>query len=189
MRSGLLALMLLAAVGCTSTHYMRDAEPTPPPGPGETKVIVYRTAVLGGVDNFPVYDLSDDEGKLLGFTETDAYFEYRCEPGRHLFLTWHEGEAFIEAELAPGKTYYLQAWSKFGIVSSRPGFSPETPGSEEFRELQKRWSELRCRELVPDLGAEFEKDHAERVRKSKAAWAAGVPKPKLLPPEAGEPTP
>jgi len=186
---GGLALLLLSAVGCTSTRYMRDAEPTPPPGPGETKIIVYRTAVLGGVDNFPVYDLADDAGKLLGFTETDCYFEYRCEPGRHLFLTWNEGETFVEAELAPGTTYYLQAWSKFGIVSSRPGFAPTAPGSDAYLDLQQRRTRLRCRELDPILGAEYEKNHAERVRESKAAWEAGVRKPKVLPPEAGEPTP
>lgn len=168
-----ISLLLLSAIGCTSTSLMRDAEPTPPPGPGEAKVIVYRTAVLGGVDNFPVYEISPDGSKLLGFTETGCYFEVRCEPGRHVFLTWREGEAFVEAELEPGQTYYLQAWSKFGWVSSRPGFAPVHAGGDDWRELQKSLPDLRCRELVPEKGAEYERDHEDRVRRARAAYEAG----------------
>src|SRR5579872_7341934 len=149
------ALLLLAA-GCSTTGYMRDAMPTPPPGPTEAKVVVYRTAVVGGFDNFPVYEYVKDDGKLLGFTETGCYFVYRCDPGKHFFLTWGEGDAFIEADLAPGKTYYIQAWSKFGIVSSQPGFAPVLPGSDAFRELEKVWTDLRCRELNPDKASEYE---------------------------------
>src|SRR6516162_8842751 len=95
---------LLAA--CSTTSYMRDAQPTPPPGPDEAKVIIYRTATFGGADNFPVYELvGDEDGTLLGFTETDRYFEVHCPPGKHLFITWGEGEAFIEADLEGGRTY------------------------------------------------------------------------------------
>ncbi|MBV8878939.1 MAG: hypothetical protein JO332_03135, partial [Planctomycetaceae bacterium] len=136
---------------------------------------------------FPVFEIIDDSGKLLGFTETDCYFEYRCEPGRHLFLTWGEGEAFIEAELAPGKTYFLQAWSKFGLVRSRPGFAPVAPGSDSFRELQKRWPELTCRELNPEKGADYERSRAEKVKEAKSEFEAGVKAAKVLPPDEGEP--
>jgi hypothetical protein len=184
MKSGVIVL-LLAAAGCTSTGYMRDAVPTPPPGPTEAKVVVYRTAVLGGVDNFPIYEYLNDDGKLLGFTETDCYFEYRCDPGKHFFLTWGEGDAFIEADLAPGKTYYLQAWSKFGILSSRPGFAPVLPDSEAYRELEKDWPRLQCRELDPGKAAEYEVRKEDRVRKARELYEANRKEAKTLTPEEG----
>jgi hypothetical protein len=184
MRAWFAASLLLAA-GCTTTEYMRDATPTPPPGPDEAKVVVYRTAVLGGVDNFPVYDFVDKDGKLLGFTETDCYFEYRCEPGRHLFLTWGEGEAFIDADLAPGKTYYIQAWSKFGILSSRPGFAPAPPGSDAYRELEEAWSRLRCRELNPSRAPSYEYRKEDRVLQARADYEAGRPPAKTIIPDEG----
>jgi len=182
------ALLLLAA-GCTTTSYKRDAQPTPPPGPCEAKVIVYRTAVLGGVDNFPIYEAIDDDGKLLGFTETDCYFEYRCPPGRHFFLTWGEGEAFIDADLAAGKTYYIQAWSKFGLLSSRPGFAPVAPDSQEMRELQKKWPELRCRELDPAEAASYNYAKRKRVQQARDTYEEGRKPATPLPPEEGEPAP
>jgi hypothetical protein len=185
----MLPALLLLAAGCTTTGYMRDAQPTPPPGPCEAKVVVYRTAVLGGVDNFPVYEAVDDDGKLLGFTETDCYFEFHCPPGRHFFLTWGEGEAYIDAELAAGKTYYIQAWSKFGVLTSRPGFAPVAPDSEEMRELQKKWPELRCRELDPAAAPSFEYEKKRRVRQAREAYEAGRKAATPLPPDEGQPAP
>jgi len=168
---------------------MRDAKPMPPPGPNEAKVVVYRTAVLGGVDKFPVYEYVHEDGKLLGFTETGCYFEYRCVPGRHFFLTWGEGDAFIVADLAAGKTYFIQAWSKFGLVTSRPGFAPVLPDSDAFRELQKAWPSLRCRELDPDKASEYELREEDRVKQARSAYEAGIGTTKPLTSDEGQSTP
>jgi hypothetical protein len=189
MKTVLVPALLLLAAGCSTTGYMRDAKPTPPPGPTEAKVVVYRTAVVGGFDNFPVYEYINDDGKLLGFTETNCYFEYRCDPGKHFFLTWGEGDAFIEADLAPGKIYYIQAWSKLGILSSRPGFAPVAPGSEAFHELEKSWPELRCRELDPDKAVEYELRKEDRVREGRAAYEAGRKAAEQLKPDEGRVSP
>jgi hypothetical protein len=185
----ILPTLLLLAVGCSTTGYMRDAIPTLPPGPKEAKVVVYRTAVVGGFDNFPVYEYVNEDGKLLGFTETGCYFEYRCEPGKHFFLTWGEGDAFIEADLAPGKIYYIQAWSKFGILSSRPGFAPVAPGTDAFRDLEKAWPELRCRELDPDKAPDYELRKEDRVREARAVYEAGHKAAERLEPGEGRVAP
>lgn len=151
-------LALLAA--CTLTGEMRDAAPSPPPGLGEAKVIVYRTATFGGADNYPVYEIVHDEGRLLGYTETDCYFEVRCAPGKHLFAAVGEGEALVEADLAPGKTYYIRATSKFGILYSRPGFAPVGKESRHFAEVERVIPALRCRELDPRAKRRPRKDLA-----------------------------
>ena len=67
----LLCALPLVLAACGTTSYTRDTQPTPPPGAGEAKVAVYRSKSRGGGKHFPIYDATDGEGKLLGFTETE----------------------------------------------------------------------------------------------------------------------
>jgi hypothetical protein len=164
------AFLLLGLAACSTTSSMRDAQPTPPPGPDEAKVIVYRTENFGGAKHFPVYDDAGPAGKLLGFTETGCYFEFRCLPGRHLFFTWGEGDAFIVADLEPGKTYYIRAFSRFGILEPRPGFAPVGTRSEEWPKLDSILPKLRCRELEPEEAAAFEKKNRNAVMHLKEGF-------------------
>lgn len=177
--------LALAATGCSTTEYMRDARPTAPPGPGESKIIVYRTSAFGESAHFPVFEIDDEGGKLRGFTETDCYFEVRCAPGVQLFLTWGEGDEYVEADLEPGKTYFLRAYSKFGLVRPRPGLQPIHQGSKEWDELQKVWPTLRCRELDPGRSAEFTASIQDRLRESHRSYVQGVKAPRTIRPEDG----
>ena len=189
MKHHLPAVLLLAA-GCMSTvQTMREGKPTPPPGPDEAKVVVYRSSAFGGIDHFPIYEYMNGDGKLMGVTETDCYFEYRCPPGKHFFLTWGEGDAFIEATLDAGKTYYIQAWSKFGIISSRPGFGPVGKDSEAMKELRAAWPRLRCREIDPADVTYVETRDEARLQKAREAYEAGSKSAKFLRPEDGLPEP
>ncbi len=181
-----LTILPLALAACSTTAYMRDAEPSPPPGDDEAKVIVFRTAAFGGAEHFPVYELVNDEGKLLGFTETDRYFEYRCPPGRHLFVTWGEGEAFIEADLEAGRTYFIRAYSKFGVLSARPGFAPVGEASEDWDKLEEILSKLQCRELDPFKAVEYGARKEEHLRKTMASYEEGKKAPRNLAPGDGK---
>jgi len=185
----ILPAVLLLAVGCSTTSYMRDAKPTPPPGPDEAKVVVYRDTNVGGADHFPIYEYANEDGNLLGFTETNCYFEFRCKPGKHFFLTWGEGDAFIDATLDGGKTYYIQAWSRFGLLSSRPGFGPVSKDSEALKDLKKAWPGLKCRELDPEKADAFEVKKEERVQKARDSFEAGSKAAKILKPDDGQTTP
>src|SRR5205814_2313623 len=98
--------------------------------------------------------------------ETDRYFEHRCPPGKHLFVTWGEGEAFIEADLESGKTYCIRTYSKFGVLSARPGFAPVGRESEHFPDLEETLSTLRCRELDPEKAAEYEHRKVDHLKKT-----------------------
>ncbi len=171
-----LALLCLALAACNTTSAMRDAQPAPSPDAGEAKVIVYRTATFGGASHFPVYDDVGPGGKLIGFTETGCYFEYLCPPGRHLFFTWGEGEAFIDADLAPGRTYFIRAWSRFGIISPRPAFAPVERGSKEWERLEALLPTLQCRELDSCQVASIEDRQQEIVLRVKSSYAAGQAK-------------
>jgi len=183
----ILALLPAALAACSTTSYMRDALPTLPPGPEEAKVIIYRNTSFGGAEHFPVYELLDDEdGKLLGFTETDRYFEYRCPPGKHLFVTWGEGDAFIEADLEAGKTYFIRTYAKFGVLSARPGFAPVGRESGDFPDVEAALSTLQCRELDPEKAAEYEHRKVDHMKKTMASYREGRKNPRFLIPEDGQ---
>jgi hypothetical protein len=181
----LLCLLPLAMAACGTTSYMRPAQPKAAPGAGETKVIVYRSANWGGGKHFPIYDATDGEGKLIGFTETDCYFEYLCPPGKRVFLTWGEGNAFIEADLLAQKTYYIRAFSKYGFWSKRPGFEPVNKDGEFMRKMDEVWPTLQCRELDPDKAAEYTLKKDERMKKVQASYEEGKKAPLYLKAEDG----
>jgi hypothetical protein len=140
---------------CGTTSYMRPTTPTPPPGPEESKVVVYQTTRFAHAGHFPFYEWIEYDGRLLGFSQKDCYFEVRCPPGKHRFFTCGDGRAYIEAELTGGLTYYIQAYSDVGIFSTDLGFAPVSRDSEDMRKLEVAWPRLQCRELDPEKAAEY----------------------------------
>lgn len=177
--------LIVALAACSTTEDMRDAQPTAPPGPGEAKVIVYRTSAFGESAHFPVFGVEDEGGRLDGFTETGCYFEVRCAPGVNLFLTWSEGDEYVTADLEAGKTYFLRAYSKFGLARPRPGLEPIRPGTEEWKELEKVWPTLRCREVDPQKAAEFLARNRERLKESHRSYVEGHKAPRVIRPDDG----
>jgi len=50
-----------------------------------------------------------DNGKVIGVNEIDSFFEYECNPGKHIFASCVDPRAlvFVEADLLPGHIYYI----------------------------------------------------------------------------------
>lgn len=165
-------LMVVPLAACSSS-YMRDAGPSAAPGPDEAKVVVYRSSIVGAARTFPVYDGEE----LLGFSEASSYFESLRKPGHHLFVAWGESDGVVHAELAPGKTYYLEFYPRMGFFSAGAGLAavPATP--EQCTRLDKLLGGLSHRELIPERGAEWEEKHREKearlVSRHEAQEAAG----------------
>jgi hypothetical protein len=176
---------LLLAACSTQTSYMRDVPPSPGPDAGQAKVVVFRPSAFAGITQFPIYEFTQDDATLMGFAESGCYFEYKCPPGRHLFLTWGEGEAFIEADLAPNKTYFVRCFARFGVVSPRPAFSPVALGSEEMKNLDDELRGLKCRELDACSADSYAEAKEERARKAKQSHDEGRKAPRFLKPEDG----
>ena len=182
--AAVVAPLLLAACS-TRTSFMRDADPLPAPGAGDAKVVVFRPSTFAGTTQFPIYEYLEDDAKLLGFAESGCYFEVKCPAGRHFFLTWGEGEAFIDAELAPKKTYYVRCYARFGVISPRPGFAPVSLGSEERRNLDEELKDLKCRALDATKAESYAEVKEERALKAKQSYDEGRKAPRHLKPEDG----
>ncbi|HZE98998.1 MAG TPA: hypothetical protein VE981_18475 [Planctomycetota bacterium] len=184
------ALLLLLPLGaCThfENAYMRDttASPSPAPKDDEAVVVIFRPSTFGGNTQFPIFEVLKEEANLMGFAESGSYFEYRCPAGRHTFFTWGEGYCYIEAELAPKKTYYVRCFAKFGFISPRPRFDPVNAGSEEWKKLDEELKGLKFRELDPVKSAAIEESQEEKATKMKSAIAEGRKAPTYLKPDDG----
>ncbi len=182
-RGRFLALLAVPLAAACSSSYMQPAEPTGPPGPEEAKVVVYRTSSLfGGAVTFPVYDGE----KLIGFTEKGAYCEYRCPPGKRLFLSWAENEKVVEATLAGGKTYYLESYAKVGAFTSACGLDPIGRDHKNWSAVQDLVAGLECRAVIPERAAEHEEKRRDKARKIMKEHAAGEEDSKFLKAEDGK---
>jgi hypothetical protein len=175
-------LMILPFLAACSSSYMRDAGTSAAPGPGESKIVVYRGMGAGFARTFPVYDGEE----LLGFTEVNSYFEALRKPGEHLFIAWGESDGVVHAELAPGKTYYLEFYPRMGVFSAGAGLDavPATP--DKCVQIDKMLGTFAHREIIPERGASWEEKHREKEAKLIQKHSAQEPGSKgLLRPEDG----
>lgn len=183
-----LVLLAVAGTGCLSSMspWMRNAVPGPPPGPDECKVVFYRSWRIPESKHFPLYDGET----LIGFSEMKAHIEYRCRPGRHVFLSWGENDRFLDADLAAGNTYFVECVGTLGFWSAHVDLHPADPASEGFAGLEELLKDFTCRELDPDqalhTGAFMENRKtrvADMLRKLDEKRAIGV---RVLKPEQGK---
>jgi hypothetical protein len=181
------AAFLLLLAGCLhyETEYMRDAGAPGFKHENDARVIVFRSSTYGGNVQFPIFEYKDTAVELMGFAESGCLFEYYCPPGKHLFLTWAESDAYIEADLAAKKTYYIRCFANMGFLAPRPRFEAVRPGSEEWKNLDRELKDLQPRELNPAKAEPFEDSKEERVRKCKAAMDESKKNLTILKPEDG----
>jgi hypothetical protein len=157
----LLALPLIAACSSASS-YMRPSQPGAPPGADEAMVIFCRpNRMVGAAVTFDVWDRT----KLIGFAEKGCRFEYRCAPGKHLFLAQGEDTKALDADLAASKTYYVWVTPRMGVLYATVGFTPVTRDSEVAPKVWKALAKSKHRELNPELALPFEKENQAAIRK------------------------
>jgi hypothetical protein len=160
-------VLVLPLVAACSSSYMREAQTSGPPGEGESKVIFCRPSrFTGSAVTFDVWDSL----KLIGFAENGSYFEYRCSPGKHLFLAEAESDKAIDADLASRKTYYVWVTPRMGVFSANLGLTPVNKDSELMPKVEKALEKNKCRELIPDIGAEYQDRYRERMQKLKETF-------------------
>jgi hypothetical protein len=157
-------VLILPFVAACSSSYMREAAPGAPPGDAEAKVIFCRPSrMTGSAVTFSLWD----GARLIGFAESGTYFEYRCSPGKHLFVAEAESDKAIDADLSARKTYYVWVTPRMGFMTANVGLTPVNQDSELVPKLEKALSKNKCRELIPELVEDYEKRYRERMQKVK----------------------
>jgi hypothetical protein len=85
----------------------------PPPPPGKSQVVFFRTGAFYGA---AVWIKVRESGQELGKLSNQAYFVTVLEPGHHEFTSAYELQDKIKMELDPGETYYVRGTLQSGLL-------------------------------------------------------------------------
>ena len=107
---GLVAFFLiLSVVSCAPRHAtLRD--PMLKPSEGKAIVNFLRPSSVGGAVSITIWD----GDRLIGVPRGKQTFQYECDPGQHLFISWSEFKSPVEAELLPDRVYYIVLRPRMG---------------------------------------------------------------------------
>jgi len=161
---------------------MRDVASSPSLGPNESLVVFSRPGTAAGSGIQP--RIFDGE-TLIGMIETGCRIEYRCSPGQHLFvgLSAEDSRAAVRADLAAGKTYYIQtdlATGKAGFLNWKTvlTFLPVLKTHPDWGKATA-YSEMTLRELDPLKRAKLEAEDRKDLEEVRAHFM-GPGKDELL---------
>jgi len=188
---GLLLVSMLVS-GCASTTVTdpgKRADLWMPP-PGKSKVIFIRPGKFTGLIGYINFGVHDEE-RLIGKLSNWSYFVYECDPGHHVFSTSMENLTFLDADLLPGRIYYVKVEAFVGSWSNETGMSPLYPGGHEIRWkkmpdllAEVKRSTVTSQEVEHDLkGAQAYTERLKKYQSDPEAYLA-----KILP-EYGQTTP
>ena len=125
------ACLLFAGCAGTQTRFMSRAGRMVPIDiePDKATVVFLRPSGYGRVARFFVVD---GEGQYLGDVQGKEYFVHQFAPGSHKFVSWAENSEMLEADLAPGKIYYVLLSVRMGIWTARMSISALNPKRGEW---------------------------------------------------------
>jgi hypothetical protein len=142
---GIVLALSLGLVGCAgSSQYMVKADaPTAGPPPDKALVYVMRPSGMGFAINFQIWD----RDQFIGLSQAKSYFAHLCAPGKHLFIGIAENKVAVEADLAPGKSYYILTGPRIGGWRARLAMDAVTQGSANWDQVDTLKKELEV--IVP----------------------------------------
>jgi len=142
---GIVLALSLGLVGCAgSSQYMVKADaPTAGPPPDKALVYIMRPSGMGFAINFQIWD----RDQFIGLSQAKSYFAHLCAPGKHLFIGIAENKVAVEADLAPGKSYYILTGPRIGGWRARLAMDAVTQGSANWDQVDTLKKELEV--IVP----------------------------------------
>jgi len=121
----LVALLSMAVLsGCTGSSHMArvsDAEVAAASQPDKATIVFYRVGSKADTNHALLFDDSGDPPHSLGIINGGMKVAYVVDPGKHRFMVTGANANFMDAEVMPGKTYYVEIALAFGLW--REGFA------------------------------------------------------------------
>lgn len=89
------------------------------------KAVVYfvRPNTMGALINFTFYD----GDALIARFNGGKYYRYECAPGSHVFWARSENRSYVEADLAAGQIYVIEALPLMGGLKAQVQLIPLDP--------------------------------------------------------------
>jgi len=139
------------------------------PAPSDKSVIYFvRTSVLGSAINFSYFDST----KLIGRFNAGKYIRYECNPGKHLLWARSENRDFIEADLQPGKIYFLKANPRMGLAKAQVYLEQVDPNNpKEMKNILKLMAKRPSEQFTEAKLIEDSKDLQKVIERGMAEYA------------------
>jgi hypothetical protein len=129
---------LVAAVfsltGCASS-LMKPAtnQALAAPSAQSSRIVFLRPSSLGGAIQASLFDVSADQPRFIGVSSTKTKVVYDVPAGTRRLMVTSEAADFMEAKLAPGKTYYAVVTPRLGAWKARFSLWPvKAQSANEF---------------------------------------------------------
>jgi hypothetical protein len=114
------------------------------PPPDRALVVFVRPSWLGSALSLSIVD---EQGHFVGDSLAESHFAVTTAPGRHHFILWSGNTDVVEADLLPGRTYYVYVDLTLGndhmyAVSPRDAHWSEVAGwMAKTRRLQSNFTD------------------------------------------------
>ena len=136
---GILLIIVVFVSGCGMKRpYMTNQPAALKPSEGKALVNFMRPSGYARAASFSIWD----GDKLIGMSFGKESFQYECDPGKHLFITWSEYKSPLEADLLPNRVYYVLLRIRMGMWRGRLHFIPINKEHELWNETLSSYSLL-----------------------------------------------
>ncbi len=114
------------------------------PPPDRALVVFVRPSWMGSALSLSIVD---EQGHFVGDSLSESHFAVTAPPGRHHFILWSGNTDVVEADLLPGRTYYVYVDLTLGndhlyAISPRDARWPEVARwMARTRRLQSNFSD------------------------------------------------
>lgn len=169
-------LLSILFVGCASNPMqVSQSQNLEPPGPAESQVIFMRSSFVGSAINASLYDITGNQPEFIGIIANGTKVAYDTKPGKRVFMVVAESADFMEADLAPGKSYYSIVTPRMGVWKARFSAWPIKADANAEYSLQSddfdKWlKETKLVQNTPKSTAWYQKNKAKIVAKQKKYW-------------------
>jgi hypothetical protein len=106
-----LVCLILAACATGGPKYAEVSKSVKALAPGDARVYVYRTAMLG----MAVQPEVRLDGAVVGRAQPNGFFYVDCKPGAHEIVTTTEVDRKLTFTLEPGQTRYVRLGISMGF--------------------------------------------------------------------------
>ena len=134
-------LAALLFFGCAgSVKNMRqipDEHAAYAPDPDQALIVFMRPSGFAAAIQSSVFELIDDDPKLIGIVAAKKKVAYNLGLGEHLFMVIGESADFMKADILPGKTYYVVITPRMGVWKARFSLKPIHKDETDSKNLAK----------------------------------------------------
>jgi len=109
-----------------------------------------------------VFDVTNDEIKLIGILPNMKKIAYNVEPGQYTFMVLGESTDYMAADVEAGKTYYARVVQRMGMIKARFSLLPIHKAELDSEEAKEWLKETQYVEATPTTHAWYER-HKESV--------------------------